>query len=92
MVYFSRGTKWAHKCRLLCGKKFSLLRYFVPKKEKQVSEIVLLSACLKVRLQFTLLKLLIVTNIGIYIMLPGRQPNIVPKISEGDMTTANHVL
>jgi len=40
----------------------SFLRYFVPKKEKQVSEIVILSACLKVRLQFALLKLPIDSN------------------------------
>jgi hypothetical protein len=40
----------------------SFLRYFLPKKGKQVSEIAMFSACLKVRLQFALLNLPIDSN------------------------------
>ena len=40
----------------------NFLRHFLPKKEKQVSEIAILFACLRVRLQFSLLKLPIDSN------------------------------
>lgn len=48
--------------RYFVEKMQNFLRYFLPKKEKQVSEIAMLSACLKVRLQFAMLKLPIDSN------------------------------
>jgi len=50
------------------------LAFCLPKKEKQVSEIALISVCLKVRLQFALLKLPIYSNEFRYLYYaPGDQ-------------------